>query len=381
MGFLLALVLSGAAGLLSGSEDESARRSGSSPENVYYVYVGAESADLLHRIRFGPDGAEVEKTTVVGEMSLETEGPHGLMTSPDGRFLYMTTGHGIPDGKLWKLETGADTLVAEPILLGRFPATLDVTPDGLYAFVVNFNLHGDPVPSSVSVVFTPDMIELDRIETCTMPHGARVTASGRFVYSNCMMDDQLVEIDTETFEVSRRFSVSVGDERGIDTDWEADPETHGPRKMPMNSCSPTWAEPSLDGQRVYVACNKADHILEIDVDRWALVRTIPTGRGIYNLDLAQDGRMLVGSLKQGAGVEFFDLDSGTSVGRAGSSTTVTHGVVISPDSRYAFVSVEGVGAEPGKVDIFDLETLERVAEVEVGQQAGGIVFWKMVEGG
>jgi hypothetical protein len=60
-----------------------------------------------------------------------------------------------------------------------------------------------------------------------------------------------------------------------------------------------------------------------------------------------------------------------------SSTTVTHGIVVSPDSRYAFVSVEGVGAEPGKVDIYDLWTFERVADVEVGQQAGGITFWRM----
>jgi len=29
------------------------------------------------------------------------------------------------------------------------------------------------------------------------------------------------------------------------------------------------------------------------------------------------------------------------------------------------------------VDIFDLRTFERVAEVEVGQQAGGIAFWKI----
>ena len=41
------------------------------------------------------------------------------------------------------------------------------------------------------------------------------------------------------------------------------------------------------------------------------------------------------------------------------------------------VSVEGVGAEPGKVDIFDLRTFERVADVRVAQQAGGIAFWKM----
>ena len=76
-------------------------------------------------------------------------------------------------------------------------------------------------------------------------------------------------------------------------------------------------------------------------------------------------------------MEFFDLQRGASVAVAPSSTTVTHGVVVSPDSRYAFVSVEGVGAEPGKVDIYDLRTYQRVADVEVGQQAGGITFWRM----
>ena len=36
----------------------------------------------------------------------------------------------------------------------------------------------------------------------------------------------------------------------------------------------------------------------------------------------------------------------------------------------------GVGAEPGAVDVIDLRTLARVASVDVGQQAGGIDFWK-----
>lgn len=79
----------------------------------------------------------------------------------------------------------------------------------------------------------------------------------------------------------------------------------------------------------------------------------------------------------GRGVQFFDVASGKSHAIVQSSTTTTHGVVISPDSRYAFVSVEGVGAEPGKVDISDLRTFERVADVPVAQQAGGIAFWKM----
>ncbi|HIE93263.1 MAG TPA: hypothetical protein EYQ83_10515, partial [Acidobacteria bacterium] len=77
---------------------------------------------------------------------------------------------------------------------------------------MNFNLHGELVPSTVSVVYTPDLVEVDQIPTCTMPHGLRMASDGLFAYSNCMRDDQLVEIDTRTFTVSRRFSVAQGNE-------------------------------------------------------------------------------------------------------------------------------------------------------------------------
>lgn len=357
-----------------------------SPGATYYVYVGAESADLMHRIRLDSEGLAVDRTIPVGELAVENEGPHGFATSPDGRYVYMTTGHGVPDGKLWKFDAGADTLVADPILLGWFPATMDLTPDGLYALIVNFNLHGEMVPSTVSVVYTPDMVEVDQIETCVMPHGLRLEPSGLFAYSNCMMDDLLVEIDTRTFDVTRRFSVAVGAEGPVQGPMAMDHggmdhggmDHGGMGGMSMDpSCSPTWAEPSADGSKVYVACNKGDRILEVDRQGWSLLRVFETGRGPYNLDITPDGRLLVATLKQGAGVEFFDLATGESLGSVPSTTTVTHGVVVTPDSRYAFVSVEGVGAEPGKVDVYDLATLESVGSVEVGQQAGGITFWKM----
>jgi len=34
-------------------------------------------------------------------------------------------------------------------------------------------------------------------------------------------------------------------------------------------------------------------------------------------------------------------------------------------------------AEPGKVDVYDLGSFSLVGSVAVGQQAGGIIFWKM----
>jgi DNA-binding beta-propeller fold protein YncE len=282
--------------------------------------------------------------------------------------------------------------VGDGLLLGYFPASIDVTPDGLYAFAVNFNLHGEMVPSTVSVIYTPTNTEVAQTTTCTMPHGSRLDPTGRFQYSTCMMDDQLVELDATSFGVARRFSLAKGREGAIRVDAAAAHVAHaagGATAAPAASappahaamapatCSPTWAQPSADGAKIYVACNKADEIVEIDRAKWTVSRRFTTGRGPYNLAVTPDGRLLVASLKQGGGLELFDLASGASVMRAKSSTTVTHGVVTSPDSRYAFVSSEGVGAAPGKVDVYDLRARARVGSVDVGQQAGGIAFWKM----
>jgi DNA-binding beta-propeller fold protein YncE len=53
---------------------------------------------------------------------------------------------------------------------------------------------------------------------------------------------------------------------------------------------------------------------------------------------------------------------------------VVHGVAITPDDRYAFVSVEGVGSEPGTVEVIDLAARRTIGRAEVGQQAGGIAI-------
>jgi DNA-binding beta-propeller fold protein YncE len=133
----------------------------------------------------------------------------------------------------------------------------------------------------------------------------------------------------------------------------------------------------VDGSKIYVTCNKADEILEIDRDAWALTRRIKTGVGPYNLAVTPDGKYLLATLKKGGSFEVFDLATGASVMQMKNSTTLANGIAVSSDSRYAFVSSEGVGAAPGKVDVYDLKALTRVGTVDVGQQAGGIAFWKM----
>ena len=153
---------------------------------------------------------------------------------------------------------------------------------------------------------------------------------------------------------------------------------HGsdPPKPGDNSCSPTWAEPSVDGGSVFVACNRSSEIVEIDTKSWQLVRRIPARAGVYNLDITHDGQRLLATNKRDQSVSIYDLKSGKELARLPTKRKVLHGVVVSPDDRYAFVTVEGVGSEPGTVEIIDLTAMKTVATLDVPEAAAGIDFYR-----
>jgi WD40 repeat protein len=142
------------------------------------------------------------------------------------------------------------------------------------------------------------------------------------------------------------------------------------------SCTPTWAQPANDGSVVYVACNQSNDIVAIYTASWKMARRFPAGTGVYNLAMTKDGR-LIATNKRGQSVSIFDPLTGHELARIPTRRKVVHGAVVSPDNRYAFISVEGVGAEPGTVEIIDLDSLKTVATVDVGSQAAGIDFWKI----
>jgi DNA-binding beta-propeller fold protein YncE len=356
------------------------------PTQDYLALVASESVDQIAVVRFGPAGIRIERTNTTGVMPADVDGPHGVAVSPDGKFYYVSTAHGTPYGFLWKYALANDSLAGR-VMLGNFPATMQITPDGAFAYVVNFNLHGEMVPSSVSIVGTDEMVEVARVPTCTMPHGSRINAQGTKQYSACMMDDMAVEIDTRSFTVARHFVVGKGKERGVQgapAGARGDHASHDMAGHGMEapkpgdvSCSPTWVQPSADGSRIYVACNKSSDIVEIDVGRWTLMRRIPAGDGVYNLAVTHDGKLLVATNKRGKSTSVIDLASGTELARIPTTRRVVHGAAVSTDDRYAFISQEGVGSEPGTVDVIDLRALQKVATIDVGQQAGGIDVWKV----
>ncbi|MFQ5529011.1 MAG: YncE family protein [Gemmatimonadota bacterium] len=347
------------------------------PAGDYYVYVAAESQDEVALVRFGPGGAEVAETIVVGIYPTEIDGPHGLTVDPEGDRWYVSIAHGNPFGQVHVYSTEDNRRIGQ-VEVGLFPASMSLTPTDLM-FVVNFNLHGDPVPSSVSVIETESLMELLKIPACETPHGSRLTADGLKNYVVCVRDEQLVEIDALDLAVSRRMYLAPGRTRSLPSDvLDADAFLgNGAAPRDAARCGPTWAAPSVDSRFVYVACNRNAEVLEIDLRAWSVARRFPTGAGPYNLDVTPDGSRLVVTYKGAQATGVVDLGSGE-IRSVANTRRLPHGVAISPDSRYAFISVEGIGGEPGTVDVIDLDTATLAASVDMGKQSGGIGFWKYV---
>jgi DNA-binding beta-propeller fold protein YncE len=194
-----------------------------------------------------------------------------------------------------------------------------------------------------------------------------------------MMDDQLVEIDVPSLDVSRRLYLEPGAERDLPQGTAESSSVIGSRPGSGGTarCGPTWVQPSPDGGRAWIACNKNREVLEVELDAWQVTRRFATGAGPYNLDVTPDGTTLVVTYKGDNAVGVFALADGSERMVVPSSRRIPHGVAVSPDSRYAFITVEGVANDPGTVDVIDLETGSLAASVDVGRQAGGIGFWKM----
>ena len=356
----------------------------------YYVYTTAESEDEVALIKFDGKKAEAIKKIPVGIWPAEIEGPHGITVSPDGKFWYLSMAHGNPYGTLYKFSTATNKVVGQTTL-GLFPATMQISKATGLLYCVNFNLHGDMVPSTVSVVDPETMTEIKQITTGTMPHGSRISPDGLKHYSVAMMSGELFEIDAISLQVSRVLNLDKASESGKADHSKMDHSKmdhskmdHGgdkmkDHKMHHSNIKPTWVIPHPDGKKVYVAGNGSDEILEVDLQEWTITHRFPGGKGPYNVEVTPDGNKMVVTYKSAASTGVWDLNTKKELAIIKNNRRVSHGIAISSDSRYAFVSVEGVGGEPGSVDVVDLEALEIIDTAEIGKQAGGIYFWKIDE--
>lgn len=353
----------------------------------FRVGVVSESGDIVTWLR--PEGHTlvVDHVVPVGVMPADIDGPHNITVSADQRWYYISIAHGTPYGSLWRLDASNDT-VAGRAQVEYFPTTVSVSPDGDFAFVANSDFHGDhPRVNSVSAVHTPEMTTITDIPACDMPHGVKVNHAGTAVWISCMHSDELLQIDAATFAVVRRAPTGSGmampasaaaGHAGMNHGAPASAPTPSPAAAPAidNECAPTYVSVSRDDRTLYVACNHKGTLQVWDAESLTMRAEIPVGAGAYNVEPSPDGKFVVVTNKKAQSASVIDAHSLKELARIPTTKKIVHGVAFSPDSRYAYVTQESIGADPGAVDVIDLTTLTKVSTTPVPAQPTGIAILK-----
>ena len=340
---------------------------------TYRIYVSSESGDIVSQLTWDGSALKTVKVVPVGIMPADIDGPHNVTISPDGRFWYVTIAHGTPYGTLWKMAVAGDTVVGKA-QVEMFPTTISLTPDGELAFVANSDFHGDhPRVNLVSVIYTPQMTPLTSLRACDMPHGVKVNHAGTKIYVSCMNSDEILAVDRQSLQITRRHTTGAG--MGHPMAGMAGGAPGGTASA--HDCSPTFVSVSPDDRRLYVACNHGNSLQVLDAGTLELVKEVPTGTGAYNVEPSPDGKWVIVTNKKAQSISLIDAVTLTESARIPTTKKLPHGVAYSPDNRYAFISVESIGADPGAVDVIDVTAKANVASVPVPLQPTGITVLRL----
>ncbi len=338
---------------------------------TYRVVVVSESGDMATWLT--PSGPRLtpERIVPVGVMPSDIDGPHNVTVAPDGKSYYITVAHGTPFGSLWKLDTRNDSILGKS-QVELFPTTVSLTPDGQLALVANSDFHGDhPRTNVVSVIHTPTMTKITDLEACDMPHGVKVNHAGSRAYVSCMHSDEILELEVATLTLTRRAHTGAA-HATASVSAASHPGSAHTSPSQTNECSPTFVSVSRDDKRLFVACNAANTLQVWDAGTLRQIKEIPVGKGAYNVEPSPNGKFVLVTNKKDQSVSVIDASRLSEVARIPTSKRIVHGIAYSPDSRFAYISCESIGIDPGAVDVIDLKSRTRVSTVPIAGQPTGI---------
>jgi hypothetical protein len=238
----------------------------------------------------------------------------------------------------------------------------------------------------VTVVSTPTMTSITNLPACDMPHGVKSNHAGTSVYVSCMDSDELLEIEVATLRIIRRVKTGTGGPMagmaGMNhaAMQHAAPSAPQPAaaasapSAPDGQCAPTFVSVSPDDRTLYAACNHTGTLQVWDAATLTMTKEIALGAGAYNVEPSADGKYIIVTNKKAQSFSLVDAQTLTEIVRVPTTKKIVHGVAYSPDGRYAFISQESIGADPGAVDMFDLAARKTLVSVPIPAQPTGIAI-------
>jgi YVTN family beta-propeller protein len=252
-------------------------------------------------------------------------GPHGLVVTPDGRKVYVSS-----DGAstVSVIDTASDRVVRS-IEVGANPHGLAMSRDGRRVLVSGFGT------SQALIVDTATDRVIARVPV-PQPHNAAISPDGRvaWVASQAQGATALVGLDLDRQTV-------VG-------------------TIPLDQ-TPRALDWSPDGARVYFTLAGVSALQVFDPMARRIVAQIPVGDSPHFAPFTQDGRMALVVAQGPAALQLVDPGTGTLTGEIGVEMA-PHWVAVSSDARTAYVTNEG----SNDLSVVDLESRRVRATIAVG---------------
>jgi len=267
---------------------------------------------------------DTAENRVIGTIAVPP-GPHGLVVTPDGRKVYVSS-----DGAstVSVIDTATDKVVAQ-IEVGANPHGLAMSRDGRSVLVSGFGTNQAVLVDTAT----------DRVVGSVpvpQPHNAAIAPDGRIAYvaSQAQNSLALVAVDLTTRTVVAR--------------------------VPLDK-TPRALDFSPDGTRLYFTVAGAAAVQVLDPATRQVVAQIPVGASPHFSPFTADGRLAL-VVAQGPGeLQLVDPAAGALAGEV-SVGKAPHWVAATADGRIAYVTNEG----SNDVSVVDLAGRRVVATVAVG---------------
>lgn len=266
---------------------------------------------------------------------------------------------------------------------GTGPHEVAVTPDGRWAFVANYEGHGD----SISLIDIETQKEVRRIsiDPYRQPHGIQVNADGTKVYATVEGSRAVIELDVATETVTRAFEtgqnvthmlVLTPDNRKIYTanigsgNATAIDLTRSEVVKHINTgAGAEGIDVTPDGREVWVTNRAADTVSIIDTATDAVVATLPATGFPIRVKITPDGQRALVSCATEGNLKVYDVASRQLVDTIDTGA-VPVGVLVEPDGSRAFIA----NTQANTVSVLDLDTMEITARITAGQTPDGLAF-------
>lgn len=275
--------------------------------------------------------------------------PHNVQVSPDGKRLLAVgvsahashhSGSG-GGGQLLVFDLPSDGKPAFALPLDGHPAHVITDLGGTQAFV------SDSDHNAIAVFDLEQRSRIGTIKTGKYPHGLRLSPDGREIYVANVKDGSVSVINVASLQESARIAVGR---------------------------APVQVGFTPDGKHSYVSLSAENKVAIIDTVQRKLSGKIAVGNTPIQLFATPDGKQIYvanqGSSKRPDNrVSVIDPAKRTVVAtlRTGAGA---HGVAISGDGSYAFVS----NIEDGTFSVIDTATNQVIATHKVGAGPNGISY-------